>query len=80
MRQNAEELMRIGIIGQKRVPSREGGVEKTVEQIGIRLADRGYEVILYNRSGHNIYGPEFDLPSVEKYRKMAIKSVFCKQF
>lgn len=77
MRQNAEELMRIGIIGQKRVPSREGGVEKTVEQIGIRLADRGYEVILYNRSGHNIYGPEFDLPSVEKYRKMAIKSVFC---
>lgn len=41
--------MKIAMIGQKRVPSREGGVEIHVEEIGTRLADMGYEVTIYNR-------------------------------
>ena len=52
--------MKIAYIGQKRVPSREGGIEKTVEKQALRLAARGHEVILYNRSGHNIFGSQYD--------------------
>lgn len=37
------------MIGQKRIPSREGGVEVHVEQIAIRLAAMGHDVTVYNR-------------------------------
>ena len=63
------------MIGHKRVPSREGGIEKTVEQQMIRLCDRGHEAILYNRSGHNIYGTEYDL-GVKSLREHAVQNGF----
>lgn len=37
------------MIGQKRIPSREGGVEIHVEEIAVRLAGLGYDVTVYNR-------------------------------
>ena len=52
--------MKIGVIGHKRVPSREGGIEKTIEKQMLRMRDRGHEVVFYNRSGHNIFGAEYD--------------------
>ena len=54
--------MKIAMIGQKRIPSGEGGVEKTVEEISRRLVERGHTVTVYNRSGHNIFGIEYDRP------------------
>ena len=38
--------------GQKRIPSREGGVEVVVEELATRMAQQGYSVTCYNRGGH----------------------------
>jgi len=41
--------MRIGMIGHKRIPGREGGIEVVVEELATRMAARGNEIIVYNR-------------------------------
>lgn len=51
---------RIAMIGQKRIPSREGGVEIVVNELATRLAELGYEVDAYNRSGYHVSGKDFD--------------------
>lgn len=48
------------MIGHKRIPSREGGVEIVVDELATRMAARGNHVIVYNRKGHNVAGAEFD--------------------
>ena len=55
-----DRSMKIAVIGHKRVPSREGGIEKTVEKQMLGMLGRGHEIVFYNRSGHNIFGAEFD--------------------
>ena len=52
--------MKIAMIGHKRIPSREGGVEIVVDELATRMAARGNRVIAYNRKGHNVAGAEFD--------------------
>ena len=39
----------IAMIGHKRIPSREGGVELVVGELATRMAARGYNVTAYNR-------------------------------
>lgn len=46
--------LRVAMIGQKRVPSREGGVEVVVWELATRMRDLGLEVDCYNRSGYRI--------------------------
>lgn len=41
--------MKIAMIGHKRVPSREGGIEVVVEELAVRMAEQGHEVHCYNR-------------------------------
>lgn len=41
--------MKIGVIGHKRIPGREGGIEVVVEELATRMAALGYEIIIYNR-------------------------------
>ena len=48
--------LRIAMIGHKRIPSREGGVEIVVEELATRLVERGNTVTAYNRRGHHISG------------------------
>lgn len=48
------------MIGHKRIPSREGGIEIVVEELATRMAARGNHVVAYNRKGHNVAGAEFD--------------------
>lgn len=43
--------MKIAMIGHKRVPSRDGGIEVAVEALAVRMAKQGHEVTLYNRGG-----------------------------
>ncbi len=43
--------MKIAMIGHKRIPSREGGVEIVVEELSKRLVERGDKVEVYNRKG-----------------------------
>lgn len=52
--------LKIAMIGHKRIPSREGGVEIVVDELATRMAARGNHVIVYNRKGHNVAGAEFD--------------------
>ena len=51
---------KISILGQKRIPSREGGVEVVVEELATRIAKRGIDVTVYNRRGNHISGKEFN--------------------
>ena len=51
---------KIAMIGHKRIPSREGGVEIVVDELSARLVAKGYQVDAYNRSGYHVSGKEFD--------------------
>ncbi len=42
--------MKIAMIGHKRIPSREGGVEIVVEELSSRMVELGHKVEVYNRS------------------------------
>lgn len=71
-----EEKMRIAMLGHKRIPSREGGIEIVVEQLSTRMVDRGHSVTCYNRSGHHISGREYDTDNLKEYKGIKLKSVF----
>ena len=52
--------MKIAMIGHKRIPSREGGVEVVVEELSTRLVKDGYQVDVYNRKGKNVQDKKAD--------------------
>lgn len=52
--------MKIAMIGHKRVPSREGGVEIVVEELSTRLIEQGHQVDVYNRKGKNVQDKNAD--------------------
>lgn len=56
----SRKKFRVAMIGQKRIPSREGGVEVVVNELANRFVEKGYEVDAYNRSGYHVSGKEFD--------------------
>lgn len=59
-RKNKKSATRIAMIGQKHVPSREGGVEIVVWELARRLRDRGYSVECYNRSGYHLHAKDYE--------------------
>lgn len=67
--------MRIAIIGHKRVPSNEGGIEKGVEQHAVRMVARGHSVTAYNRGGHNVFGREYDRKKIKEYKGVRIVTI-----
>ena len=46
--------MKIAMIGGKRVPSREGGIEVVIEELATRMVEAGHQVDVYNRRGRNV--------------------------
>lgn len=64
------------MLGHKRIPSREGGIEIVVEELSTNMVGRGHEVTCYNRSGHHVSGKEFDHKSLKEYKGVRLKSVF----
>lgn len=52
--------MKIAMIGHKRMPSREGGVEIVVEELATRLVKDGHQVDVYNRKGKNVQDKRAD--------------------
>ena len=56
--------LRIAMIGQKRCPSREGGVEIVVEELATRIVNLGHKVTCYNRSGQHVSGKEHTTKSL----------------
>lgn len=69
LRQTAKKGMRIAMIGHKRIPSREGGVEVVVEELAVRMASLGNRVAAYNRFGHHVSGKKYDQEYGWKGRK-----------
>lgn len=67
--------MRIAMFGQKRIPSREGGVEIVVEELSIRMAELGHKVTCYNRKGHHVSGSQYDTFIGKEYKNVRIKTV-----
>ena len=52
--------MKIAMIGHKRIPSREGGIEIVVEELATRLVKKGHQVDVYNRRGKNVQDKNAD--------------------
>lgn len=67
--------LKIAMLGHKRIPSREGGVEIVVEELSMRMVTAGYDVTCFNRRGHHISGKEFDAKALKEYRGVKLQSV-----
>ena len=70
-----KDKLNIAMLGHKRIPSREGGIEIVVEELSTRMVERGHSVTCYNRSGHHVSGKEFDGGSLKEYKGVRLKSV-----
>ncbi|WP_298034555.1 glycosyltransferase family 4 protein [uncultured Dysosmobacter sp.] len=68
--------MNIAMLGHKRIPSREGGIEVVVEELSTRMARLGYNVTCYNRRGHHVSGKEHDGEKLKEYKGVRLKSIF----
>lgn len=74
-----QSKLNIAMIGHKRIPSREGGVEVVVEELSTRLVRLGNKVTVYNRGGHHVSGKKFDNNSnkqeLKEYKGIRIVTV-----
>ena len=70
-----KDKLNIAMLGHKRIPSREGGIEIVVEELSTRMVEAGHSVNCYNRSGHHVSGKEFDGGSLKEYKGVRLKSV-----
>ena len=69
-----KKRLTVAMFGQKRL-TREGGVEIVVKELCTRMAQRGYQITCYNRSGHHVSGAEFDSNEKTEYPGIRQKSV-----
>lgn len=60
--------MKIAMIGQKRIPSREGGVEIVVEELATRMSKLGNEVTCYNRKGKHALDKNLKVEKMKEYK------------
>lgn len=67
--------MKIAMVGHKRIPSHEGGIEVVVEELASRMAAQGHSVTCYNRSGNHVSGQEFTTERLKEYKGVRIKYV-----
>lgn len=68
-------MMKIAMIGQKRILSREGGVEVVVEELATRMVKKGHEVTCYNRNGKHVSGKEYEVTNLTEYNGIKLKNV-----
>lgn len=71
-----QKHLRIAMLGHKRIPSREGGVEIVVGELSARMAKLGHDVVCYNRRGHHVSGAEHDGERMREYSGVRLKDVF----
>ena len=70
-----KDRLNIAMLGHKRIPSREGGIEIVVEELSTRMVKAGHSVTCYSRSGHHVSGKEFDGDNQNVYKGIKLKSV-----
>lgn len=68
--------LRIAMLGHKRIPSREGGIEIVVEELSTRMVRLGHQVTCYNRKGHHVSGSEYDSNQLSEYKGVKLKPVW----
>ncbi|MDK2808977.1 MAG: hypothetical protein PWP24_1714 [Clostridiales bacterium] len=69
-----KKKLNIAMLGHKRIPSREGGIEIVVEELSTRMVQLGHSVTCYNRKGKHVSGGE--VQSVDEYKEVKVKEVF----
>ena len=74
-RNKYKQKLNIAMFGQKRIPSREGGVEIVVEELCTRMVAQGHNVTCYNRGGHHVSGSEYDSKRLKEYKGIKLKTV-----
>lgn len=67
--------MKIAMLGHKRVPSREGGVEIVVEELSTRMVEKGHEVTCYNRGGKHALDKNQKISKEKIYKGIKLKKV-----
>lgn len=67
---------KIAMLGHKRIPSREGGVEIVVEELSTRMAAMGHNVVCYNRRGSHVSGKKYNINKIKEYKGVKLKTVF----
>ena len=75
-KQKKERKLKIAMLGHKRVPSREGGIEVVVEELATRMVRMGHQVTCYNRRGHHVSGKNFEIKNKKYYKGIRLKRVF----
>lgn len=68
--------IKIAMLGQKRVPSREGGIEVVVGELSVRMAKLGNSVTCINRMGHHVSGKKYDCEKMTDYNGVRLVSAF----
>lgn len=68
--------MKIAMLGQKRIPSREGGVEIVVEELATRMVKRGHDVTCYNRSGKHVLDKNVKMFNKNNYKGVILRKCF----
>lgn len=72
---SAKKQLNICMLGHKRIPSREGGVEIVVEELATRMVQKGHKVTCLNRAGKHVSGKEFDDAVQKEHKGVRIKTV-----
>ena len=67
--------LKVAMIGHKRIPSREGGVEIVVEELSTRMVKKGIEVTCYNRKGKHALDKSQKVEHIKEYKGVKLKSV-----
>jgi len=67
--------VKIAMLGHKRIPSREGGVEIVVEELATRMVELGNDVICYNRGGKNVLDKSQKIQELKEYKGVKLKKV-----
>lgn len=80
MPRKKSKSLRIAMLGHKRIPSREGGVEIVVEELSARMVKKGHSVTCYNRRGHHVSGAEYDESQLKEYKGVRVKRVLTLDF
>lgn len=71
-----KKQLKIAMLGHKRIPSREGGVEIVVGELAKRMHKQGYDVTCFNRKGRHVSGSDYDETQTGDYNGVKIKSVW----
>jgi glycosyltransferase involved in cell wall biosynthesis len=67
--------LHIAMLGHKRIPSREGGIEVVVEELSTRIVQQGYQETCFNRMGYHVSGKEYDKGRLKNYKGITLKDV-----